>query len=102
MRRRSSAGIWEIDGRVAVGDKRGRTIGFPTVNLGLGEYLRPAFGVYAVRVSGDGADDRSTAARSTASPISGCGRPSAPRSRGSRRICSTSTRTSTAGTCASR
>ena len=27
------------------------------VNLGLGEYLRPAFGVYAVRVSGDGADD---------------------------------------------
>ena len=48
---------WEIDGRVAVGDRRGRTIGFPTVNLGLGEYLRPAFGVYAVRVSGDGADD---------------------------------------------
>ena len=39
------------------GDRRGRTIGFPTVNLGLGEYLRPAFGVYAVRVAGDGADD---------------------------------------------
>jgi len=49
--------FWEIDGRVAVGDRRGRTIGFPTVNLGLDEYLRPAFGVYAVRVSGDGADD---------------------------------------------
>jgi riboflavin kinase / FMN adenylyltransferase len=49
--------FWEIDGRVAIGDRRGRTIGFPTVNLGLGEYLRPAFGVYAVRVSGDGADD---------------------------------------------
>jgi riboflavin kinase/FMN adenylyltransferase len=48
---------WEIDGRVMVGDRRGRTIGFPTVNIGLGEYLRPAFGVYAVRVSGDGADD---------------------------------------------
>ncbi|MGH7055147.1 MAG: bifunctional riboflavin kinase/FAD synthetase [Stellaceae bacterium] len=48
---------WEIDGRVAEGDKRGRTIGFPTANLGLGEYLRPAFGVYAVRVSGDGPDD---------------------------------------------
>ena len=48
---------WEIDGRVAVGDRRGRTIGFPTVKLGRGEYLRPAFGVYAVRVSGDGADD---------------------------------------------
>ena len=40
-----------------VGDRRGRTIGFPTANLGLGEYLRPAFGVYAVRVSGDGTDD---------------------------------------------
>ncbi|MBV9153872.1 MAG: bifunctional riboflavin kinase/FMN adenylyltransferase, partial [Alphaproteobacteria bacterium] len=49
--------FWEIDGRVMVGDRRGRTIGFPTANLGLGEYLRPAFGVYAVRVSGDGPDD---------------------------------------------
>ncbi|MBV8779166.1 MAG: bifunctional riboflavin kinase/FAD synthetase [Alphaproteobacteria bacterium] len=49
--------FWEIDGRVALGDQRGRTIGFPTANLGLGEYLRPAFGVYAVRVCGDGADD---------------------------------------------
>ena len=49
--------FWEIDGRVATGDRRGRTIGFPTANLGLGDYLRPAFGVYAVRVSGDGPDD---------------------------------------------
>jgi riboflavin kinase/FMN adenylyltransferase len=49
--------FWEIDGRVAVGDRRGRTIGFPTANLGLDDYLRPAFGVYAVRVSGDGPDD---------------------------------------------
>ena len=49
--------FWEIDGRVAAGDRRGRTIGFPTANLGLGDYLRPAFGVYAVRVSGDGPDD---------------------------------------------
>jgi riboflavin kinase / FMN adenylyltransferase len=49
--------FWEIDGRVMVGDRRGRTIGFPTANLGLGEYLRPAFGVYAVRVMGDGPDD---------------------------------------------
>jgi riboflavin kinase / FMN adenylyltransferase len=48
---------WEIDGRVALGDQRGRTIGFPTANLGLGDYLRPAFGVYAVRVLGDGEDD---------------------------------------------
>ncbi len=49
--------FWEIDGRVMVGDRLGRTIGFPTANLGLGEYLRPAFGVYAVRVAGDGPDD---------------------------------------------
>ncbi len=49
--------FWEIDGRVATGDRRGRTIGFPTANLGLEDYLRPAFGVYAVRVSGDGPDD---------------------------------------------
>ena len=49
--------FWEIDGRVSIGDKRGRTIGFPTANLGLDDYLHPAFGVYAVRVCGDGADD---------------------------------------------
>jgi riboflavin kinase/FMN adenylyltransferase len=49
--------FWEIDGRVMVGDRRGRTIGFPTANLALGEYLRPALGVYAVRVAGDGPDD---------------------------------------------
>jgi riboflavin kinase/FMN adenylyltransferase len=49
--------FWEIDGRVAIGDRRGRTIGFPTANLGLDDYLHPAFGVYAVRISGDGPDD---------------------------------------------
>jgi riboflavin kinase / FMN adenylyltransferase len=49
--------FWEIDGRVAIGDRRGRTIGFPTANLSLDDYLHPAFGVYAVQVSGDGPDD---------------------------------------------
>jgi len=39
-----------IEGVVAEGDRRGRTLGFPTANVALGEYLRPAFGVYAVRV----------------------------------------------------
>ena len=38
-----------IEGLVAAGDKRGRTIGFPTANLDLGDHVRPAFGVYAVR-----------------------------------------------------
>lgn len=44
---------WEIEGRVEHGDKLGRTIGFPTANIELGEYLRPAFGVYAVRAGVD-------------------------------------------------
>ncbi|MBT5917722.1 MAG: bifunctional riboflavin kinase/FAD synthetase [Alphaproteobacteria bacterium] len=50
---------WEIDARVQHGDKRGRQIGFPTANLALDEYIRPAFGVYAVRVAvlADGAED---------------------------------------------
>jgi len=38
-----------IRGTVIHGDKRGRELGFPTANIGLDDYLRPAFGVYAVR-----------------------------------------------------
>jgi riboflavin kinase/FMN adenylyltransferase len=45
---------WEIEGVVEQGDKRGRTIGFPTANVALGEHLRPRFGVYAVRAMIDG------------------------------------------------
>jgi riboflavin kinase/FMN adenylyltransferase len=41
--------FWEIDGRVERGDQRGRAIGFPTANIFLQDYLRPAGGVYAVR-----------------------------------------------------
>ncbi len=41
--------FWEVEGRVERGDERGRTIGFPTANLRLEDYLRPAAGVYAVR-----------------------------------------------------
>jgi riboflavin kinase/FMN adenylyltransferase len=41
---------WRIAGTVAHGDKRGRTIGFPTANIALGDYLRPRLGVYAVRM----------------------------------------------------
>lgn len=47
---------WSINGRVSEGDKRGRTIGFPTANLELGESLQPKLGVYAVRVSVEGED----------------------------------------------
>jgi riboflavin kinase/FMN adenylyltransferase len=42
---------WAITGTVAHGDKRGRTIGFPTANVALGEHLEPARGVYAVRAT---------------------------------------------------
>jgi riboflavin kinase/FMN adenylyltransferase len=38
-----------IEGIVEHGDKRGREIGYPTANLALGPYLRPRFGIYAVR-----------------------------------------------------
>jgi len=45
---------WEIEGEVELGDQRGRTIGYPTANVALGEHLRPRFGVYAVRALVDG------------------------------------------------
>lgn len=38
-----------IEGAVEHGDKLGRTIGYPTANLSLGSYLRPRYGIYAVR-----------------------------------------------------
>ena len=38
-----------IAGEVVHGDKRGRTIGVPTANVALGDYMRPAYGVYATR-----------------------------------------------------
>lgn len=38
-----------VQGVVQHGDKLGRTIGYPTANIALGSYLRPAYGIYAVR-----------------------------------------------------
>ena len=40
---------FSIEGEVVHGDKRGRTIGVPTANVRLGDYMRPAYGVYATR-----------------------------------------------------
>ena len=37
-----------IRGLVEHGDKVGRTLGYPTANLPLGNYLRPRYGIYAV------------------------------------------------------
>ena len=39
---------WYLSGRVYKGNQLGRTIGFPTANIDLGDHVRPAFGVYAV------------------------------------------------------
>jgi riboflavin kinase/FMN adenylyltransferase len=41
---------WTVEGRVEHGDKRGRTIGFPTANMRL-DGLKPAYGIYAVRAT---------------------------------------------------
>ena len=41
---------YAIEGVVEHGYKRGRTLGWPTANVALGPYQRPAYGVYAARV----------------------------------------------------
>ncbi|WP_372917504.1 bifunctional riboflavin kinase/FAD synthetase [Sandarakinorhabdus sp.] len=41
---------FSIRGVVEHGAKLGRTLGFPTANMVLGDYVRPAYGVYAVQV----------------------------------------------------
>jgi riboflavin kinase/FMN adenylyltransferase len=51
---------WRIEGRVEQGDRRGRTIGFPTANVGWGEYLEPMLGVYAVRMHVEDGPHRGT------------------------------------------
>jgi riboflavin kinase/FMN adenylyltransferase len=40
-----------IEGVVQQGDRRGRELGYPTANLVLGDYQRPKYGIYAVRVT---------------------------------------------------
>ncbi len=38
-----------LEGRIIEGDHRGRTLNMPTANMALGAYVRPFFGVYAVK-----------------------------------------------------
>ncbi len=49
----TAAGIlgrpFAIEGTVEEGRKLGRTLGFPTANVELGEYVRPRLGIYATR-----------------------------------------------------
>jgi riboflavin kinase/FMN adenylyltransferase len=51
-----------IAGIVEHGDKRGRELGYPTANLSLGRYVRPRFGIYAVRGRLPGGEVRGGAA----------------------------------------
>lgn len=45
---------WVADGLVEHGEKRGRTIGFPTANIHLHDLIHPRHGVYAVMAQLDG------------------------------------------------
>ncbi len=45
---------YRICGRIGHGDKRGRSIGFPTLNVNLHRRVSPLHGVYAVKVDGLG------------------------------------------------
>ncbi len=50
-------GHWQLRGEVVRGNQKGRTIGFPTANMALGEYLYPSFGVYTAYVRFEGVHD---------------------------------------------
>lgn len=41
---------WQVEGVVEHGEKRGRTIGWPTANFRLGMLVEPLFGIYTIRV----------------------------------------------------
>ena len=44
---------YAFEGIVEKGDARGRELGYPTANMLLGDYQRPRYGIYAVRVTLD-------------------------------------------------
>jgi riboflavin kinase/FMN adenylyltransferase len=46
---------WTLRGTVIHGDKRGRELGFPTINLAIRSDAHFALGIYAVRLQIDGA-----------------------------------------------
>jgi riboflavin kinase/FMN adenylyltransferase len=50
---------YAIEGVVQPGDRRGRELGYPTANLELGDYQRPRYGIYAVRVKLDDGSEHS-------------------------------------------
>jgi len=54
LARRCLGRPYRICGRVVYGDQRGRSIGFPTANIGLHRKATPLHGVFAVQVHGLG------------------------------------------------
>ena len=54
LARRCLGWSYRICGRVVYGDQRGRSIGFPTANIGLHRKASPLHGVFAVQVHGLG------------------------------------------------
>jgi len=69
---RGLGGYWTVDAVVEHGEKRGRTLGYPTANMSLGEIVHPAHGVYAVwaRIEGE-ADWRAGVASFGRTPTTG-------------------------------
>lgn len=45
---------WYVEGAIRKGDRRGHELGYPTANVGLGDTLHPAYGVYATLVQIEG------------------------------------------------
>lgn len=45
---------WQIENPIVRGDQRGRLLGFPTANQEMNGYVRPPFGIYAVKAMIEG------------------------------------------------
>lgn len=70
--RRGLGDWWTVDAIVEHGEKRGRTLGFPTANMQLGEIVHPAHGIYAVRTRLEGEQEwRSGVANFGRTPTTG-------------------------------
>ncbi len=64
---------YTISGRVVHGDKRGRTLGFPTINVDLHRLRSPVSGIFAARVLGLDADGLPAAVSVGTRPVFGGG-----------------------------
>jgi riboflavin kinase/FMN adenylyltransferase len=60
---------YRMSGKVIVGQKLGRTLGFPTANLALHRRVIPMSGIFAVRVSGGGLQNASGVAYLGTRPV---------------------------------